>query len=133
MFNTKSNESVRLVDLDRNLRSYRFLGQEAEVLGTRMDAARRALASAKSPWARQYWKSAIEQLVFQWQCLPALHDGEAQLSIIPRWTIDYDFYDIDHSPVGYSITDKIFDEIFRTSLDESWNRVREARLARAQY
>ena len=77
MFKSKnSNEPVRLVDLDRNLKSYRFLGQEAEVLGTRLDAARRALSSAKSPWARQYWKSAVEQLVFQWRCLPALHDGD---------------------------------------------------------
>lgn len=133
MFNKQSNEPVRLVEQERNLRSYRFLGQEAEVLGTRMDAARRALASAKSPWAKQYWKSAVEQLVFQWQCLPALHDADAQMSIIPRWTVSYDFYSVDDG-IGHGFADKIYERLFREpDLQGSWDRVREQRLARAQY
>lgn len=132
MFNKQSNEPVRLVDLDRNLRSYRFLGQEAEVLGTRMDAARRALASAKSPWARQYWKSAVEQLVFQWRSLPALHDGDAQMSMIPRWTVSYDYYSRDDG-IGHGFGDKIYERLFREpDLQGSWDRVREQRLARNQ-
>ena len=120
-------------EITQDLRSYRFIGEEAEALGHRLDSARRALESAKSPWAKRYWAMVINQLLFQWRCLPALHDGDAAMSIIPRWTVDYEFFEIDHSPSAYNITDKIFDEIFRTSLDESWNRVREARLARAQY
>jgi hypothetical protein len=47
--------------------------------------------------------------------------------------VDYNFYDIGSEVEGYNFTDKIFDEIFRTSLDESWDRVREVRLAKAQY
>jgi hypothetical protein len=120
-------------EITQDLRSYRFIGEEAESLGNRLDSARMALESAQSPWAKRYWNMVIDQLLFQWRSMPALHDGEASMSIVPRWTVDYDFYDIDHSPGGYDITDKIFDEIFRTSLDESWNRAREARLARAQY
>jgi len=134
MFKSKnSNEPVRLIDLDRNLKSYRFLGQEAEVLGTRLDAARKALAAAKSPWAKQYWRSAVEQLVFQWRCLPALHDSDAQMSLIPRWTVSYDYYSRDDG-IGQGLGDKIYERLFREpDLQGSWDRVREKRLARAQY
>jgi hypothetical protein len=120
-------------EITQDLRSYRFIGEEAEALGGRLDSARLALESAQSPWSKKYWAMVINQLLFQWRSLPALHDGGAVMSIIPRWTVDYEFFEIDHSPGEYNITDKIFDEIFRTSLDESWDRVREARLARAQY
>jgi hypothetical protein len=120
-------------EITQDLRSFRFIGEEAESLGNRLDFARLALESSTSSWAKRYWAMVIDQLLFQWRSLPALHDGEAAMSIVPRWTVEYDFYDIDHSPDRYNITDKIFDEIFRTSLDESWNRAREARLARAQY
>lgn len=120
-------------EITQDLRSYRFIGEEAEALGIRLDSARLALESAKSAWSQRYWTMVIEQLVFQWRSLPALHDGDAAMSIIPRWTVDYNFYDIGSKVEGYNFTDKIFDEIFRTSLDESWNRAREARLARAQY
>jgi hypothetical protein len=120
-------------EITQDLRSYRFIGEEAESLGNRLDSARLALESSQSPWAKRYWSMVIDQLLFQWRSMPALHDGDASMSIVPRWTVDYEFYDIDHSPGGYDITDKIFDEIFRTSLDESWDRAREARLARAQY
>ena len=120
-------------EITQDLRSYRFIGEEAESLGSRLDSARLALESSTSPWARRYWSMVIGQLMFQWRSLPALHDGEAAMSIIPRWTVDYEFFEIDNNPGKYNITDKIFDEIFRTSLDESWDRAREARLARAQY
>jgi hypothetical protein len=120
-------------EITQDLRNYRFIGEEAESLGARLDSARLALSSAQSPWAKNYWAMVINQLLFQWRSLPALHDGAASMSIIPRWSVDYEFFEIDYSPSAYNITDKIFDEIFRTSLDESWDRVREARLARAQY
>jgi hypothetical protein len=120
-------------EITQDLRSYRFIGEEAESLGNRLDFARSALESAHSPWAKNYWNMVLGQLLFQWRSLPALHDGDAAMSIVPRWTVDYDFFEIDNNPGKYNITDKIFDEIFRTSLDESWDRAREARLARAQY
>jgi hypothetical protein len=120
-------------EITQDLRSYRFIGEEAESLGRRLDSARLMLEGAQSPWSKRYWKMVIDQLLFQWRSLPALHDGEAAMSIIPRWTVDYEFFEIDNNPNKYNITDKIFDEIFRTSLHESWDRAREARLARAQY
>ena len=133
MFNKQSDEPVRLIDLERNLRSYRFLGQEAEALGTRLDAARRALASAKSNWAKKYWKSAVERLVVQWRALPALHDADALMSLIPRWTVSYNYYERDDG-IGHGFSDKIYDKLFREpDLQGSWDRIREQRLARAQY
>ena len=120
-------------EITQDLRNYRFIGEEAESLGNRLDSARLALESAQSPWAKNYWNIVLGQLLFQWRSLPALHDGNATMSVIPRWTVNYDFYSVGSEVEGYTFTDKIFDEIFRTSLDESWDRVREARLARAQY
>lgn len=115
------------------MKSYRFFGEEAEVLGQRLDAARQSLASAKSKWAQQYWQLAVDRLLFQWRQLPILHDGDAQVTIIPRWTIKYDFYEKNTS-YGYGISDRAFDAVFRTeaNLDASWHRARETRLACSQ-
>ena len=100
-------------EITQDLRSYRFIGEEAESLGVRLDQARATLESAQSSWSKKYWAMVINQLLFQWRSLPALHDGGASMSIIPRWSVDYEFFEIDHSPSAYNITDKIFDEILR--------------------
>ena len=117
------------------MKNYRYLGDEAEVLGQRLDAARECLANSIKPWAQNYWRQNVERLVFQWRQLPILHDGDAQMTIIPRWTIDYNFYERGHLNEGYGITDKFYDRLFRhdENLDASWHAHREARLARAQY
>ena len=73
LFKRKSKESG--FDADINLRDFRFLGEEAEVLGKRLDAARQALADAKTPWARNHWYKTVEQLVLLWRQLPILHDA----------------------------------------------------------
>lgn len=117
------------------MKSYRFLGEEAEILGGRLDAARRSLAGAKSPWAKQYWTNAVERLLFQWRQLPVLHDADAQVTIIPRWTVDYNFYEKAGAHENYSLTEKAFDALFRNdvNLNASWENHRAARLARAQF
>lgn len=117
------------------MKSYRFLGEEAEVLGARLDAARKSLAGAKSDWAKNYWSQAVERLLFQWRQLPTLHDADAKVTIIPRWTIDYNFYE-KAEYIGYNgITDRAYNKLFRESadLDASWNNHRAERLARAQH
>lgn len=116
------------------MKSYRFLGEEAEVLGGRLDAARKSLAGAKSAWAKTYWSSCVERLLFQWRQLPILHDGDAQMTLIPRWTVSYDFYER-AEPMGYNgVADRAYNKFFRESvnLDASWHNHREQRLARAQ-
>ena len=116
------------------MKSYRFLGEEAEVLGQRLDAARKSLAGAKSPWSKTYWASVVERLLFQWRQLPVLHDADALVSIIPRWTVDYNYYE-KGGDVGYGITDKFYDAVFSTdaNLEASWNNHRAQRLAKAQF
>jgi len=116
------------------MKSYRFLGEEAEVLGGRLDAARKSLASAKSEWSKTYWKSCVDRLMFQWKQLPVLHDADALVTIIPRWTIDYNFFESQQEGNLYGITDRAYDKLFRqnANLDASWNAHREARLARNQ-
>jgi hypothetical protein len=117
------------------MKSYRFLGEEAEVLGGRLDSARRSLAGAKSAWARNYWTQTVERLLFQWRQLPILHDGDAIVTIIPRWTITYDFFEQGERILYNGVTDRAYQKLFRdhVSLDASWENHRAARLARAQF
>jgi len=117
------------------MKSYRFLGEEAEALGTRLDAARKSLAGAKSAWARNYWTQTVERLLFQWRQLPVLHDSDALVTIIPRWHVSYDFYEL-NGPIEYiGVTERAYNKVFRDSvnLDASWENHRAARLARAQF
>lgn len=115
------------------MKNYRFLGDEAEILGNRLDQARKRMAESKTAWARNYWTQNLERLLFQWRQLPILHDGEAKTTIVPRWTIDYEFYELAEY-TGHGIADRAYNTIFRdsTNLDASWHTHREARLAKAQ-
>ena len=116
------------------MKSYRFYGEEMEVLGGRLDAARKSLANAKSPWAKSYWKQNVDRLLFQWQQLPILHDGDAKVTIIPRWTVGYDYWE-DREEMGkYDILERAVEALWPSSpdLSASWERHRAGRLARAQ-
>lgn len=115
------------------MKSYRFLGEEAEVLGNRLDHARTRLNSAKSNWAKTYWAQTVECLLFQWRQLPILHDADAQSTIIPRWTVDYNFYELAEY-TGHGVSDRIYQKLFRERVDlnSSWENHRAQRLARAQ-
>lgn len=115
------------------MKNYRFLGEEAEVLGNRLDHARQSLAGAQTAWARTYWASCVERLLFQWRQLPVLHDADAQVTIIPRWNVDYNYYE-KAEYTGHGIVDRTYNTIFRDSinLDASWEAHRAQRLARAQ-
>ena len=116
------------------MKSYRFLGEEAEILGSRLDAARKALEEAKSPWSKTYWAAVVERLLFQWKQLPVLHDADALVTIIPRWTVDYNFYERQEEYKLYGVADRAYDKLFKqnANLEESWNNHRAARLAKAQ-
>ena len=116
------------------MKNYRHLGDTADVLGNRLDAARAALARSTTSWARNYWNQAVERLLFQWQLLPVLHDADAVMSLIPRWQVSYDFYEGDYGNEGYGITEQVFERLFRQGVDlnHSWERNRQRRLARAQ-
>ena len=94
------------------MKSYRYLGEEMEVLGQRLDAARKSLAGAKSAWAKNYWQQTVERLLFQWKQLPILHDGGAQITIIPKWSINYDYYERGHRNEGHCATDRVYHKLF---------------------
>lgn len=116
------------------MKSYRYFGQEMEVLGTRLDAARKALSTAKSEWSKNYWQQAVTRLLFQWRQLPILHDGDAQTTIIPKWAINYDFYERGHRNEGNGIADRAYNKLFNhnDNLDASWEAHRAHRLMKAQ-
>ena len=117
------------------MKNYRFLGDEAEILGQRLDAARQALANSVTPWSQNHWSQIVEQLAARWRKLPILKDGDAQMAIIPRWTVDYDFYELSNETEGNGVADRVYHKFFRESvdIDASWHNAREKRLARAQY
>jgi hypothetical protein len=117
------------------MKNYRFFGDEAEVLGNRLDQARERLANSKTAWSKNYWLQTLERLLLQWRHLPILHDSDALVTIIPRWTVSYDFYEKGND-VGYNgITDRAYNKVFRDNvdLDASWENHRAQRLARAQF
>lgn len=116
------------------MKSYRFYGDEMEILGQRLDAARRTLANSTTLWSMCHWTGVVNQLLFQWRQLPILHDGDAQMTIIPRWTIDYEFYERGNPTEYVGITERAYEKLFRqdANLDASWHSHREQRLARAQ-
>ena len=112
-----------------NLRNWRFLGMEMEALGTRLDAARAALAGVTSEWGRWYWTETIDRLMLQWRRLVPLHDSDAKTTVIPRWSVDYEWWEDSTEIAGWDISDKLFEKIFRgENLDQSWHRIRDARL-----
>ena len=116
------------------MKSYRFFGDEMEALGNRLDWARKSLAGAKSPWAKNYWQQNVDRLMFQWQQLPILHDGDAKVTIIPRWTVGYDYYEVAEEIGTYDVLEKAVDMLWNRTPDltGSWERNREKRLAKAQ-
>jgi hypothetical protein len=130
LFKTNSKSTI---DASVNLRNFRFLGEEAEILGGRLDAARKSLASSQTPWAQWYWTEAVDRLLQQWHAMPILHDADATMSIVPRWNIEYDFVEYDYS-TGHDFTDRVFEKIKsdNADLNRSWEMVRAERLAKCQ-
>ena len=116
------------------MKSYRYVGEEAEALGNRLDHARKALQGAKSSWSKTYWAGVEQRLLFQWKQLPILHDADAQVTIIPRWHVDYEFYERGHLNEGFGISDRVYHKLFRQddNLDASWHAHREKRLSLSQ-
>jgi hypothetical protein len=117
------------------MKNYRYYGDEMEILGNRLDHARACYKQArKKSWAQGYWQQVINSLLFQWRQLPILHDGDAQGDIIPRWTVDYDFFEHGELNEGSGVADRAYHKLFRESVDieASWHNHRAARLARAQ-
>ena len=116
------------------MKSYRFLGEEAEALGNRLDHARNSLSGAKSKWAKNYWSQTVERLLFQWKQLPILHDADAIVTIIPRWHVDYEFFEKSEEVVYGGFFDRLYHKHTGSSPDltRSWENNRAIRLAKAQ-
>ena len=125
--------SKSTIDISVNLRNFRFLGEEAEILGGRLDAARKSLTSSQTAWAQWYWTETVDRLLQQWRAMPILHDADATMSIVPRWNIKYDFVEHDYS-TGHDFVDRVFEKIKSDNADlsRSWEMVRENRLAKCQ-
>lgn len=117
------------------MKDYRFYGDEMEVLGQRLDAARKALSESKTNWAKNQWQQTIDRLLFQWRQLPVLHDADAQVTLIPRYDIDFDFIEAGHRNEGNSIADRAYNRLFNHDADltASWENHRATRLAKAQF
>ena len=117
-----------------DLKSYRFFGEEAEALGSRLDAARQSLVDSKTAWARNYWTQTVERLLFQWRQLPILHDGDATMTIIPRWRVDYEFFETSEEATYGGFIDRLYHmhTTRQPDLDGAWERQRTMRLARSQ-
>jgi hypothetical protein len=69
--------------------------------------------------------------MLQWRAMPIMHDGDVTMTQLPRWTLNYEWFDGTAEIGGWDISDQLFDKLFRVeNLDDSWNRHRDARLMR---
>ena len=126
-------QKIEFVPNHTDLRNWRFLGMEMEALGARLDAAREALSQSRTDWARWYWTETLDRLMLQWRSMPIMHDGDACMTVMPRWSLGYDWWDGAEEIGGFDISDKLFEKIFRgENLDESWNRIRDKRLMKCR-
>jgi hypothetical protein len=112
-----------------DLKGYRFIGDEMEALGNRLDQARRARKNSKTKWSRQYWNTVIDRLVAQWRRLPVLHDGDVRGTDITRWQIHYNFFE--KHDIGMDYGSRVIRNILaRPDLEATWHREIERRLLR---
>ena len=114
------------------MKSYRFLDNHIDVLGRRLDAAHTALARSKTAWSKNQWQLTIDRLTFQWKNLPILHDGNVVATDIPRWTVDYNWFEKSEEIAGSDLIDKLFYNFKQPDLTWSWENHRIQRLAKAQ-
>jgi len=106
----------------------RYLEDETEILGRRLDLARDRLKNARSEWSRNYWRRVIESLTVQWRNSPAVNHGQSLNPGTARWQVSYDFFEQDDGINQYDFSRRIFDRIFRTDLNDSWERERMRKL-----
>ena len=131
LFNKQSEDSTFY--LETNMKDYRFLGDEADILGQRLDACRKALAESKTIWAQKHWQQQLDCLLFQWRQLPILADGRVTFADVPRWTVSHDFWEGDDGS-GRGLTNRVFNSMSKdASLDASWEREIQRRLLKGSY
>jgi hypothetical protein len=106
----------------------RYFGDQAEILGHRLDLARECKKNARSAWAQHYWGQVVAQLIVQWQNSPAVNHGQSLCPATAKWTVDFDFFETDFMGSLLNFDLEIFDRIFRTNLDDSWERERTRKL-----
>jgi hypothetical protein len=112
------------------MKRYDYLADNIEILGKRLDGARRALDNSKSVWAINYWQNVINRLEVQWRLLPTLYDCKfIMFADKTRWTIKYDFIEGDLGERGDWISNLYHRDV---NFNWSWDNARAQRLARSQ-
>jgi hypothetical protein len=115
-----------------DLKDYRYLEDELNTLGHRLDLARSARKRANTAWGQGYWSTVIDQLVTQWQRLPVLHEIDAVRTNAPRWQVRHDFYEHPDTMERSGATERVIGNMLRRpDLDASWQRHHAERLSRA--
>jgi len=115
-----------------DLKDYRYLEQELDTLGHRLDLARSARSRAKTVWSQTFWDTVLEQLTTQWQRLPVLHEIDAVRTNAPRWSVRYNFYELPDTMESTGSAERAIGGMLRRpDLDASWQRHLARRLERA--
>lgn len=103
-------------------------GDEAEILGHRLDLARDCLKKAQRPWAQNYWNQVVSALMVQWKNSPAVNHGQNLARPVPKWTVKFDFFETEDSIDRYDLARRIFDGMIVPDLDACWERERMRKL-----
>jgi hypothetical protein len=115
-----------------DLKDYRYLEQELNTLGHRLDLARSARSRANTEWSQRFWDTVLEQLTVHWQRLPVLHEIDAVRTNAPRWSVRYDFFERPDTMENLGSTERVMGNMLRRpDLETSWHRHHAERLSRA--
>lgn len=115
-----------------DLKDYRYLEDELNTLGRRLDSARICRKQAKTAWSRNFWDTVIQQLVTHWQRIPILHEIDAVRNNAPRWQVKYNFYEQPDAMEKLNGGERVVGNMLRRpDLESSWHRHLNERLSRA--
>jgi hypothetical protein len=120
-----------------DVKDWRDAGHEIESLGLQLDAARTALAKAKTRWAQDFWSTTHDRLFTRWSLMIQLKDtGLRQQGPSSIYSgIDYYWWEKSEEikMIGFTWFDHLFDNAgLDRRLDESWAKARDEKVQKAR-
>lgn len=124
-----------------HFKDWAYSSDEIELLGQRLDRARKMVKSAKRPWAQNYWTMIEQTLLRKWKQSVRLQEiGLRQVTKqSPQPPIDYSWWEGSvemglQMPLFSNIADMLTDRFGYTTnnLDRAWEMARNESLQKAR-
>lgn len=120
----------------RVYKDWRNADHDLEVLGIRMDQARKAMKKSKKPWAKAFWKTTYDRLFNKWCLTLKLKDtGLRQSTEEEDDSERYHWWERSEEirTFNFGFFDRFYENIgLEHRLAESWARARDEKLQKAR-